>query len=269
MHPFLDHTGPIAFAHRGGALEAPENTMRAFAAAVELGYSYVETDVHATADGVLLAFHDDRLDRLTNLKGAIVELPYAELARARIGGGAASQLTGRPAPDDEPIPRLDELMTRWPHLRINIDVKHDKAVLPLAALIKELDCLDRICVGSFSGARVAALRAEFGRPLCTSLTAPEVARLKLASLGLPVGPIAGQCAQVPEAWPVAGWPLRVVDRRFLAAAHERAIPVHVWTVDERAEVERLLDLGVDGLMTDRPRLLKTVLQERTQWIDQP
>src|SRR5688572_1897868 len=120
--PYLDHPGVIAFAHRGGALDGPENTMAAFARAVDLGYRYVETDVHATADGVLVAFHDDRIDRVTDRTGAIADLPWAEVRAARIG--------------TEPIPLFEDLLGAWPHLRVNVDPKHDAAVAPLAEVIR-------------------------------------------------------------------------------------------------------------------------------------
>jgi glycerophosphoryl diester phosphodiesterase len=252
LHPYLEFAGPIAFAHRGGALEAPENTMRAFAAAVAQGYTYLETDAQATADGVLLAFHDDVLDRVTDKRGAIAELNYGDVQGARVAG-------------TEPIPRLADVLTAWPDVRVNIDLKSDGVIAPMKKLLKELDCLDRVCVGSFSRRPVGAMRAEFGAKLCTSLGPWEVGRLKLAALGLPCGPIGGNCAQVPETWPIGGLPLRLVDERFLAAAHRRNIPVHLWTIDERPDMERLLDLGVDGLMTDRPALLKKILEERAQW----
>ncbi|MFD9130057.1 glycerophosphodiester phosphodiesterase, partial [Kitasatospora sp. NPDC059571] len=110
MHPFLDHPGPLAFAHRGGDLGHPENSLAAFEAAVALGYRYLETDVHATRDGVLVAFHDSRLDRVTDATGAVAELPWDTVGRARIGG-------------TEPVPLLEDLLGAFPAARFNIDVK--------------------------------------------------------------------------------------------------------------------------------------------------
>src|SRR5690242_6649092 len=120
--PFLDWPGPLAFAHRGGASEAPENTLPAFEHAIRLGFTYLETDVHATADGQLVAFHDDHLDRVTDASGAIASLPWSVVQRARVDGR-------------EPIPLLEDLLGAFPDARVNIDPKHDDAVEPLAEVL--------------------------------------------------------------------------------------------------------------------------------------
>jgi glycerophosphoryl diester phosphodiesterase len=250
-HPYLDWQGPIPFAHRGGAGDRPENTMPAFEGAVALGYRYVETDVHATSDGVLLAFHDDVLDRVTDRTGAIADLPWSEVAKARVAGR-------------EPIPRFEDLLGTWPDLRVNIDPKHDGAVAPLAEALRRAGAVDRVCVGSFSDARLARVRRLIGPGLCTALGRRATARLRAASLvhrGIG-GRLAGQCAQVPVEY--RGVPL--VDARFVATAHARDLHVHVWTIDDEGEMHRLLDLGVDGIMTDRPAVLKAVLVARGQWV---
>ena len=250
--PFLDSAGVLAFAHRGAhgpeAAGVPENTMAAFEAAVGLGYRYVETDVHRTADGVLVAFHDDHLDRVTDRTGAIADLPWSEVGQARLAGGHG-------------VPLLEDLLGTWPDLRVNIDAKADAAVEPLAEVIERTASTDRVCCGSFSGKRLTRLRQRLGPRLCTSLGPLGTVQLRIASLGVPVGPVRAACAQVP----VRRGPIPVVDRRFVATAHRRALQVHVWTIDDRAEMEALLDLGVDGLMTDRPALLKEVLTARGAW----
>ena len=245
--PFLDHPGPLAFAHRGGAGDAPENTMPAFARAVELGYRYLETDAHVTADGVLVAFHDDVLDRVTDRTGTIGELPWAAVAEARIGG--------------ETVPLLADLLDAFPGARVNIDAKHDAVVEPLADLLVRMDVLDRVCVGAFSDRRLAAMRKRCGPRLCTSMGPRAVARLTSAARGVPVGRFREPCAQVP----VRTRGITLVDERTVAAAHRRGLQVHVWTVDDPDEMHRLLDLGVDGIMTDRPAILRDVLLARDAW----
>ncbi|MEU3574415.1 glycerophosphodiester phosphodiesterase [Kitasatospora sp. NPDC036755] len=257
MHPFLDHPGPLAFAHRGGDLGRPENSLAAFEAAVALGYRYLETDVHATADGVLVAFHDSRLDRVTDRAGAVAELPWEAVRRARIGG-------------TEPVPLLEDLLGAFPGARFNIDVKAAPAVGPLVEAIRRTDAWDRVCVGGFSDSRLAAVRAAAGPRLATSLGPREVARLRLRSLAesflrpsAPGAPFAGLCAQVPE----RHRGVRVVDRAFVRTAHRLGLQVHVWTVDDPTRIRALLDLGVDGIMADRIDVLRDVLGERGCWTD--
>jgi glycerophosphoryl diester phosphodiesterase len=244
MHPFLDWPGPIPFAHRGGASDNPENTMPAFQHAVDLGYTYLETDVHATRDGVLVAFHDDSLDRTTDRTGLINSLPWSEVRTARVDGR-------------EPIPLFEELMEQFPEARINIDCKANTGVDALIASLERLDCLDRVLVGGFSDARLRRLRSAFGGSLCTSFGPQQIAALRFAGR-VPWG---GEAAQVP----VRHGRLEIVTHEFVSRAHRRGIQVHVWTIDEPAEMHRLLDLGVDGLMTDRPQVLRDVLLERNEW----
>lgn len=243
-YSFLDWPGPIPVAHRGGASEAPENTLPAFEAAVRQGYHHVETDVHVTADGVLLAFHDDRLDRVTDRVGEIARLPWSEVRLAKVDGR-------------EPIPLLADLLGTWPDLHVNIDPKHDAAVEPLAEVIEATGAVDRVCIGSFSDRRIDRARALLGPRLCTSLGPLGVLRL---ALGLaPPGGIA--CAQVP----VRARSVEVLSPRLLRHARRRDLPVQVWTVDDPAEMRRLLDLGVQGVMTDEPAVLKQVLVDRGEW----
>jgi glycerophosphoryl diester phosphodiesterase len=243
-HPFLEHDAPLAFAHRGGASEAPENTLPAFQAAVDLGFRYLETDVHVTADGALVAFHDDRLDRVTDRAGLIAELPWREVREARVDGR-------------EPIPLLEDLLGAFPEARLNIDPKHDAAVEPLAAVLRRTGAAARVCIGAFSDRRLARMRALVPG-VCTSMGPRSVARLRLAATGLPTGRFAAPCVQVP----VRTGAVTLVDRRFVEAARQRGIDVHVWTIDDAEEMHRLLDLGVNGIMTDRPAVLREVFTQR-------
>lgn len=254
VHAFLDYPAPLAFAHRGGSADGLENSMAAFQRAVDLGYRYLETDVHATADGVVLAFHDKTLARVTDRPGIVAELPYREVAKARIGGR-------------ETIPRLEDLLAAWPDVRINVDVKDWPAIGPLARLIRRTKATDRLCVASFSERRVAAVRAEIGPGLCTSLGTRGVVALRLASYGRLLYRLATDgipCAQVPPA--ISGYPL--ITRRFLETAHRLGMHVHAWVVNDPAEMGRLLDLGVDGIMTDRLAVLRDVLAGRGGWHSQ-
>lgn len=246
---FLDWDAPIPFAHRGGASEVPENTMPAFEHAVRLGYRYVETDVHVTSDGVLLAFHDDVLDRVTDGHGRVDQLPWSIVQKAKVDGR-------------EPIPLLEDLLGCWPELRVNIDPKHDGAVHALVEVLQRCDAVDRVCVGAFSDRRLGRVRSLLGPRVCTSLGPRSIARLRAASYGVPTGRFPSPSAQVPTG--ARGIPL--VDARFVRCAHTRNIQIHVWTIDDPDEMIRLLDLGVDGIMTDRPAVLREVLESRGQWI---
>jgi glycerophosphoryl diester phosphodiesterase len=249
--PFLDWPGPLAFAHQGAHGEGGpgENTMAAFEAAVALGYRYLETDAHVTDDGVLVAFHDDRLDRLTDRTGVIGDLPWAEVRAAKVRGG-------------EGVPLLEDLLTAWPDVRVNIDPKHDAAVDPLVELIRRTGTLDRVCFGAFSDRRLSRIQAGLGPGACTSMGPRQVARLVAAARRLPAGSFTAACVQVPT----HQGRIPLVTPRFVAAAHARDLPVHVWTINDAAEMQRLLDMGVDGIMTDRTDVLKKVLVERGSWV---
>jgi glycerophosphoryl diester phosphodiesterase len=249
-HPYLDNTTPIAFAHRGGTSVAPENSLRAFDDAINLGYQYIETDVHATSDGKLVAFHDNDLQRTCNKPWRIEETDWSTLSTARIDGTDA-------------IPLLDDLLSTWPNVRINIDCKSDAAMKPLIDTVRRTNCIDRICIGSFSDKRLRHLRSELGADLCTSMGPQEVTRLVLGSTtGIPLNPSRhALVAQVP----VRQGPIPVVTRRSIDRAHQLGLQVHVWTIDDPLEIGRLLDLGVNGIMSDDTRALKDVFTARHLW----
>ena len=253
--PFFAHEGPIAFAHRGGGSYPGnvgfENSLRAFQRAVDLGYRYLETDVHATSDGVLLAFHDETLDRVTDRRGRISRLPYAEVRRALIGG-------------TEPIPTLAEVLDAWPGVRVNVDVKEAGAIAPLAALVRRIRAVDRVCVASFSPARIRRARSLLGPRVATALGPVGVAELRL--LPLPRLRRLLLSGNVPAVQvPIRAGPVPVVTPGFVARAHDLGKHVHVWTVDDAGQMTRLLDLGVDGIMTDRIDTLRDVLVARGHW----
>jgi glycerophosphoryl diester phosphodiesterase len=260
--PFLDagrdQGAVLAFAHRGGAkhpeIAGLENTLVAFEHAVKLGYTYLETDVHATRDGVLLAFHDSVLDRVTESVGSIVEMSYVDLRTALIGGR-------------EPIPRMDDLLEHLPQARFNIDLKSDVAVRLLAELVEATGGHDRVCVGAFADRRLRTFRRGVSRPVATSYGPLGVglSRYGPERLAARVLAAGGDALQVPH----RNRGMRIVTRGFVERAHAAGKPVHVWTIDDPAEMELLLDLGVDGLMTDRTDVLRDVLVRRGQWLAVP
>lgn len=243
-HPFLIGGHPLALAHRGGAGEAPENSPTAFQRVVDLGYRWVETDVRATIDGHAIIFHDATMDRTTDASGPLSALPLAVVRSARMADGHAP-LT------------LAEALERWPQVRFNVDVKSDDTIAPFLRAVGEADAWDRVCAAAFSSARLTHLRDRAGPRLATSMSPAEVTRLVL---GAPDHSPAC-AAQVPHR--ARGIP--VVTRRFVQRAHRRGLQVHVWTIDDPVEMEALLDLGVDGLISDRPTVLREVLSRRGSW----
>lgn len=251
VRDFLDLPRPLAFAHRGGAAHYPENSWRAFEHAVSLGYSYLETDVHATADGVLLAFHDRTLDRVTDRAGRISQLPHREVSAARIGG-------------TDPIPLLEDLLGAWPEKRFNIDVKDKPAVRPLVEVLTRTAAWDRVCVTSFSAWRLGAVRRALPRPVCMATSPVGVGAVRLGTPRRVLAPqlrrMSVRCAQIP---------VSVATEPFLRRAHAAGLQVHVWTINDPKIMTGLLDLGVDGIMTDETVALREVLTARGQWHPQP
>ena len=253
----------LALAHRGGAyhpdVEGLENTMAAFRHAVDLGYRYLETDVHVTRDGVLLAFHDAVLDRVTDRRGAVAGMTHDEVRLARVGGR-------------EEVPTLVALLEAFPDALFNIDLKSGPAVQALADLVRERQEWDRLLVGSFSPGRLARFRRLTERRVATSAHPLEV----LAFVLLPSGRLADlltrrrvAALQVPHRRTLRFAGVRitlpVVTRGFVRRAHAAGKHVHVWTIDDPEEMRELLDKGVDGLFTDLTDLLRDVLEQQGLW----
>src|SRR6266581_3451896 len=233
--PFLDTPRPHAFAHRGGAARAPENSWTAFEHAVKLGYSYLETDARATSDGRLMAFHDRTLDRVTDGSG--------------------------------PIPLVEDLLGAWPEVRFNIDLKDEPGIALLADVLRRTAAWDRVCLTSFSGSRLRAARGLLDRPVCMATSPAVIAAVRYAIGAAGQDRQPGLLARRLAQWQVrcAQVPGRVASGAFVRRAHALGLDVHVWTINDRAEMIRLLDLGADGIMTDDIETLREVLIERGQW----
>lgn len=214
---------------------------------MDLGYAYVETDVHVSADGVVYAFHDVSLSRMAGDEAAIETL-VAEQVDAVVMGGRA------------PIPRLADVLVALPSTRFNIDVKTDAGVEPTLAVVAEARAEERVCLASFSDARLRRIRS-LAPGVATSFGPAEVAALRLGPVelvrahGVRRG---GLAVQVPE----RRGRVTVVNEAFVRHAHDLGLFVHVWTVDDPDAMHRLLDLGVDGIVTDRPDVLRDVLVDR-------
>ena len=251
--PYLDSPVPVAFAHRGFSREGLENSLVAFQAAADLGYQYIESDVHTTADGTAVLFHDDRLDRVTNAGGLIAQLPDAVVQQALIGG-------------TEHILALADLVQALPDTRFNLDVKDAGSVDSLAAAIEEFGLHDRVCVASFSDKRRRAVLKQLSRPAASSAGTGTMAAFLLLGPWLPRPLMRWFLRQTDLLQiPVRQGPLRLVTRRSVERAHRLGLKMHVWTINDPAEMNALFDLGVDGVMTDRADLLAGVMRERGYW----
>ncbi|WP_433604260.1 glycerophosphodiester phosphodiesterase family protein [Dactylosporangium sp. CA-139114] len=248
--PYLDAPGPLGFAHRGGAAAGDENTTAAFARAVELGYRYIETDTHATADGVAVVFHDDTLERLLGRPGRMIDLRWTDLRSERVGGAAA-------------VPRLDEVLDAYPDIRFNIDTKTEQAVHPTLEVVERLKAHERVLLASFSSARLRRIRRLAGPAVATSMGMREVAGLFAAyQVGRRYTPAESVVAvQIPPRY----GRITLATGKFVDYCHRVGLRVHLWTIDDPAEIAHFLDLGVDGIMTDHIEVLRDVYVKRGIW----
>lgn len=255
---YLATPTPHALAHRGGAAYGPnvgyENTLAAFRRAVEMGYRYLETDVHATSDGHVVAFHDTVLDRVSDVTGEVAGLALDAVRGARIGGS-------------EPVPLLAELFEEFPDTFVNIDIKADGAVGPTVREVQRHGAGDRVCIGSFSERRLRAARAALGPRVATAAGQVGTALLRfspgaLSRLLHTPAPV----LQIPAQHRLRGRTVTLVTPGLIRRAHALGKHVHVWfhawSREDAEEMHRLLDLGVDGIVTDHIDVLRDVLAER-------
>ncbi|HEV7171744.1 glycerophosphodiester phosphodiesterase family protein [Pedococcus sp.] len=243
-------TSPIALAHRGGAGLAPENTLAAFSLATALGLRYLETDVRLTADRHLVCFHDERLDRVTDARGPVRRHTLASLRAVRVAG-------------TEPVPTLVEALEAFPDARFTVDLKERDAIAPLVRVLRHSDFRERVCVaGAWDGWLATVRQAVPG--VRTALGWRSLSALVCsARAGMPPN---RRCATAEFAHvPLRLGRVPVFVERLVEGAHRIGVRVVVWTVDDPVQLTRLLDAGVDGIITDRPDLLREVLLARGQW----
>lgn len=251
---------PLLIAHRGGAGLAPENTLAAFRPAVEQhGADMIELDVHATADGECVVIHDATVDRTTDGTGAVAAMTYAELReldagyRFTVAGGATYPFRGRGVY----LPTIAEVLTALPETRFTVEVKDGAAQGPLFAAVRRLNAADRVVVASqYERDRTRFAEYHGARSASSEMVRAFYLLHRLRLSGLYRMP--ADVVQVPEEYQGR----RIVSPRFIRALHTQAVQVHVWTVNDQSDMRRLLDWGVDGIVTDRPDLLKRVLEER-------
>ncbi|SDU77621.1 glycerophosphodiester phosphodiesterase family protein [Arcanobacterium phocae] len=245
-------TDPVMIAHRGGGLEAPENSRAAFELMRNRGFSFIETDVRSTKDGVAVILHDRKIDRVSDGHGPLNRYTWTELSRIRHHENGSFM-------------RLDEVLREFPDTVFNIDAKESRVIKPLIGAINTVGAHDRICLASFSENRLKQLRHALPH-VATSIGGAAVAKLLLASkspaqiqqaiLGtLPSRKDGVQAVQVPER--MGG--IRIVDEQFVDFAHSQGWAVHVWTVNDVPSASKLLSYGVDGIITDVPSTIRSGL----------
>ena len=265
----------IAYAHQGGAWEGPSSTLYTIAAALEVGATGIELDVHATADGRLVVCHDDTVDRTSAASGTIASFTYAELSRLDNAYWWAPGADVTPGLDDDGYPLrgwapedhrfgfalLEEVLEEFPQVVLNLDIKQTApTVAPyeeaLADLLRRFDCSDRVIVASFLDTATDAFSGfapEFHTSAGTLATAEFYRSVQAEEEPAPMRHVALQV-------PVSFGDITLVDERFVEAAHAQGLAVHVWTIEEESEMESLCQLGVDGIITDRPSALVGVLE---------
>ena len=253
----------LVFAHRGGGGLIPENTLEAFVYSARMGVDALELDVHSTADGTLVVHHDASVDRTTDGRGRVSELTLDAIKKLDAGfvfsidGGQTFPFRGKGVT----VPTLEEIFAALPEMTFNIEPKqHTPSIIkPLCNLIRERKMVDKAIVGSFNQTTIDEFRRECPE-VATSASPSEVSRfLALSRAGLAESyspPM--QALQVPENL----GSLQVVSKEFVEAAHRRNLQVHVWTVNETADMQRLIEMGVDGIMTDYPDRLLNLLGRR-------
>lgn len=262
-YPFFDSDRPMVIAHQGGEGLRPSNTLIAFENAVALGVDVLEMDVHGTADGALVLIHDDTVDRTTDGTGRVLDFTLAELQQLDAGDywtpddGATYPYRGQGVR----IPTLEEVVTAFPQMKVNIEIKQvePSIAVPLCKLLRHYDMADRALVASFHPMAMDEFRAACPE-VATSMVEDEIRPfyvLNLAFLGRLYRP-PGAAFQVPE---YSGDRL-VLSPRFVRGAHANNVAVHPWTIDDPADMARFLDMGVDGIITDRPDLMLEVLTAR-------
>ena len=243
IHPYLNQAGVAISAHRGGSEEAPENTLESFRYAIEVGSAYIETDVQLSADGIPYIFHDDDLSRLLNMDVTFNSLHSNQIEELKLFGSYQ-------------IPKLETALTQFPNALFQIDLKTDEVALPAMKVIESLNAFDRICIASFSSNRLQKVRKEFPET-CFSMGPKEIFKLLLSSFGLYNKKVFGDCLQVP----IYQYGIKLVTRRFVKYVQSIGLKIHVWTINDVKTMEKLIDLDVDGIITDRPKLLKEVLSK--------
>lgn len=243
MKPYLNYSGLAVLAHRGGSIESYENTLASFAYAQSIGCKYIETDVQVSLDGIPYIFHDESLERITGIKSIFSSITSSEIDKIRIF-------------KDHPIPKLDTALKEFPELFFQIDLKTDLVAIPALEVIKKNNAEKRVCIASFNSNRLKQVKENYPE-MCLSMGPKEVAKLLLASFGLFKGEIPGDCLQVP----IYSHGIKVVTKRFIKFVQSKNLKIMVWTINDKKTLKKLINMNVDGIITDTPKLLTELLND--------
>jgi len=245
MHPFFQDYSFYGFVHRGGDEVETENTIEAFKYSSDLGFVFIETDVQATKDGHVVIFHDATLRRMAGVNKSIKELTLKEVNEIDLLDGGK-------------IPLLSEALETFPNLRFNIDIKTEDALEETIQIIKKMNFLDKTCLASFSSSRLKRIKHLAGPEACISSGQMDIFKMMCQSVGIGLQPTKSQCAQIP----LKQWGVPVLTKKFIEIAKMQNKFVHVWTIDDKNQMFELIEFGVDGLMTDKPSVLKEAMIEK-------
>ena len=245
MKDYLNYDGLAVMAHRGGSLEAPENTLESFKYALEIGSDIIETDIQLSSDGIPYIFHDDDLKRIPGIEKNFNELLAFEIDELNIF-------------DDYKIPTLEETLKQFPNTKFQIDFKTDEVVDPAIEIINKLPHIKKnLCVASFSSQRLQKIKSKLS-DVTYSMGPHEVLKLLLKSFGVYRGEISGDCLQIP----IYRYGIKIVTRRFVDFCKRENIKISVWTINSIEEMDYLIGLDVDGIITDKPKALINLLASR-------
>ena len=245
MKDYLNYDGLAVMAHRGGSLEAPENTLESFKYAIEIGSDIIETDIQLSSDGIPYIFHDDDLKRIPGIDKNFNELLASEIDELNIF-------------DDYKIPTLEETLKQFPNTKFQIDFKTDEVVDPAIEIINKLPHIKKnLCVASFSSQRLQKIKSKLSN-VTYSMGPHEVLKLLLKSFGIYRGEISGDCLQIP----IYRYGIKIVTQRFVDFCKRENIKVSVWTINSIEEMDYLIGLDVDGIITDKPKALINLLASR-------
>ena len=245
MKDYLNYDGLAVMAHRGGSLEAPENTIESFKYALEIGSDIIETDIQLSSDGIPYIFHDDDLKRIPGMEKNFNELLASEIDELNIF-------------DDCKIPTLEETLKQFPNTKFQIDFKTDEVVDPAIEIINKFPHIKKnLCIASFSSQRLQKIRSKLS-DVTYSMGPHEVLKLLLKSFGMYRGEISGDCLQIP----IYRYGIKIVTRRFVDFCKRENIKISVWTINSIEEMDYLIDLDVDGIITDKPKALINLLASK-------